>query len=155
MSAIPDTIEEICTSCGGWVSYLNFNYDTGWCNECSGTIDNREKCIHCGNVLQGSDLYRTTCRICRQELWLARHADEIEFLMVVKGYSFTQSRLIVIKISRPICRACKKPIKGAQEGALFHKRNQDNSRCHSVYLKFKSLQKTGLTTEEALAIIRG
>ena len=154
MSAIPNTLEEFCTSCGGWVSYLHFNYETGWCAECSGSIDNRAKCIHCGGVLQGSDRYRTTCRTCRQELWLARHGDEIEFLMVVKGYSFTQARIIVIKAVRPICQACKKPIKGAQEGALFHTRNENKS-CHSVYLKFKQLQKQGLTITEALATIRG
>lgn len=152
MSAIPN-IEEFCSSCGDWVSYLNFNYDTGWCNDCSGQIDHRAKCIHCGIVLQGSDLYRTTCRTCRQELWLAKHADAIELLMVVRGYTFTQARLTITTEARPICQACNKPIKGAKEGALFHKRNENKS-CHSAYLKFKVLTKSGLTISEALAKIR-
>ena len=151
--AIPATLEEFCSSCGSWVSYLNFNYDTGWCVECSGQIDHRAKCIHCGNVLQGSDQYRTTCRTCRQELWLVKHGDAIELLMVVQGMSYAQARVAITEASRPICQACNKPIKGAKTGALFHKRNENKS-CHTVYLKFKSLQKSGLTISEALAKLR-
>ena len=154
MSALPEQLEEFCTSCGLWHSYLAFNYDTGWCNECSGTIDTQPKCIHCGNVLQGSDLHRTTCRTCRQELWLAKHGEDIEFLMIVKGYSFSQARVIVTKLIRPVCVACSKPIKGAQDGALFHKRNENKS-CHSAYIRFVSYRKEGLTTEQSLDRIRG
>ena len=154
MSAVPD-LEEFCTSCGGWVSYLHFNYDTGWCIDCSGSIDHRAKCIHCGNVLIGSDLYRTTCHTCRQELWLEKHGDTIELLMIVRGYSFAQARETVTEQARPICQACNKPIKGAKDGALFHKRNENNTACHAAYLKFKVLTKSGLTITEALAIIRG
>jgi hypothetical protein len=150
VSALPDAIEEYCASCGSWVSFLNFNYDTGWCTECSGQIDDRARCIHCSNVLQGSDQYRTTCRTCRQENWLTEHGDQIELLMIVRGLTFQQARVVIIEISRPICQACKQPIKGAKTGALFHKRNE-NKACHTVYLKFKSLTKSGLTIDQALA----
>jgi hypothetical protein len=73
--------------------------------------------------------------------------------MVVKGYSFTLARITIVENSRPICQACHKPIKGAKDGALFHKRNENKS-CHSVYLKFKALTKQGLTITEALAMLR-
>lgn len=73
--------------------------------------------------------------------------------MVVRGYTLVQSRVTIVEESRPICLACHKPIKGAKDGALFHKRNENKS-CHSVYLKFKLLQKQGLTTTEALAMLR-
>jgi hypothetical protein len=75
-------------------------------------------------------------------------------LMVVRGYTFTQARDAVTELARPICQACRKPIKGAKDGALFHKRNENKS-CHTAYLKFKSLQKQGLTIPEALAMIHG
>jgi hypothetical protein len=74
--------------------------------------------------------------------------------MVVKGYTFAQARAYVVKMVRPVCKACGKPIKGASEGALFHKRNE-NKRCHLAYVKFKQLQRSGLTITEALAIIQG
>lgn len=153
MSTLPQQLEEYCPSCGLWHSYLNFNYDSGWCNECSGSISPQPRCIHCGDVLLGSDVYRTTCRTCRQELWLAKHAEDIEFLMVAKGYTFGQARMTVTKMVRPICVVCRKPIKGAQDGALFHKRNENKS-CHSAYIKFKQLQRSGLTVVEALATLR-
>lgn len=68
--------------------------------------------------------------------------------MVAKGYTLSHARLTIVKMVRPICQACRKPIKGAHEGALFHK---ENKRCHSAYVRFNKLRKQGLTNEQALA----
>lgn len=118
--------------------------------ECSPKESNA--CTHCGNVR--TDLSRTTCGSCRRELWLQRHADEIELLVIVKGYSVYQAQQTVVKIVRPICIACGRVIKGGQEGVLFHGRNQ-SKQCYAAYRKFKQLQNQGLTTDEALAKLRG
>jgi hypothetical protein len=152
VATAPDTLEEYCPSCGDWVNYLVFNHDTGWCNSCSGTQDHQPRCIHCGSVLQ-PEHGRTTCHTCRLERWLTKHADELEFLVVVKGYTIAQARLVIVKMIRPICQCCGKPIKGAKEGALFHQR-AEFKRCRQAYVKYRSLVRQGLTTEEALGTIR-
>ncbi len=146
-AALTSPDEEYCPNCGSWVVYLHFNYTSGWCNDCS---PHEPQCIHCGGVLQST--HRTTCSSCRQELWLARHADEIEFLVVCKGYTVAQAKIQIAKMIRPICQACFKPILGGKDGALFHK---NKPKCHSAYVRYKKLVKQGnLTTLDALAMIR-
>jgi hypothetical protein len=140
-------LEELCTNCGGWVHYLAYNYDVGWCNECAGEAG-QPTCTRCGNTLP--HLHRSTCNACRQELWLLKYADELEFLIVTKGYTVHKAREVITSMVRPICRCCGKPITGAREGALFCK--QDRT-CHRAYNKFKRLQRAGLTIEQALAKI--
>ena len=83
-------------------------------------------------------------------MWLAKHANELDYLIVVKGYSVYQARLVVSKMIRPICQWCRKPISGGKNGAMFHKRDS----CHVAHDRFKKLVKSGLTPSEALAIIR-
>lgn len=73
--------------------------------------------------------------------------------MVTKGYSLSHAKLTIVKMVRPICQHCRKPIKGGREGDLFHK-GQDNKACHAAYSKFKRLQKQGLTLLEALDTLR-
>lgn len=150
--AILDRLEEYCPSCGEWVNYLSFNQDVGWCNKCVGSNETRPQCSRCGDVLPIGH-GRTTCHTCRQELWFIKYEDEVEFLMVAKGYSLWQAKLIVVKMVRPICQACHRPIKGGREGDLFHK-GKNNRKCHSAYAKFARLRKSGLTTAQALATIR-
>lgn len=148
--AVPIPDEEFCTSCGDWFSADEFNYETGWCVECS-PVSVVPTCSRCGTVLK--DLRRTTCHHCRQEHWLEQHADELEFLITVKGYSLTQARVTIIKLVRPICQCCKKPIKGGTPGeSLFCK---SNKACHSMYGKYRRLLSKGLTKDEALAILHG
>lgn len=89
------------------------------------------------------------CHTCRRERWLERHMDELEYLVVAKGYSVHQAQLAITKMVRPICRACDKPIKGGREGALFHKGNE-NKACHAAYARYVRLIKSGLTEREAL-----
>lgn len=137
--------DEYCPNCGDWYIYLNFNYEVGWCNNCAGV----PRCIHCQQPLP--DRHRTTCAVCRLELWLTKYADEIEYLVVVKGYNISQAKAKVVKMVRPLCMHCGRPIKGAKEGALFCKTKPS---CHSAYNKYKRLLKQGLTAEQALAIIR-
>lgn len=149
--SVADALEEFCPECGSWVSYLVFNYDIGWCHTCVGETATGPRCTRCGRDLPPGH-GRTTCTNCRHEQWLSRHIDELEFLVVVKGYSVSQARLTIVDMVRPICQYCRKPIKGAHEGALFHK-NQQNRACHSAYMKFARHRKQGLSVEEALAAI--
>ena len=93
------------------------------------------------------------CHNCRQERWLEKYLDELEYLVVAKGYTVHQARMAIIKMIRPICQACSKPIKGGREGALFHKGNENKS-CHAAYARFTRLRRSGLTVEEALARIK-
>lgn len=142
-------LDEFCSNCGEWVYYLNFNYESGWCTECTQDSVTHPTCVRCGCAL--AHRHRSTCHTCRQELWLERHADELEFLMIVKGYSLVRAREVIAKMVRPICQCCGKPIVGAREGALFCKRNK---QCHAMYLKFVRLRKSGLTASVALATIK-
>jgi hypothetical protein len=79
--------------------------------------------------------------------------DELEYLIVAKGYSVHQARMCIVKMVRPICLACNKPIKGGREGALFHKGNENKS-CHAAYARYVRLRKSGLTEADALDRIR-
>jgi len=144
-------LEEYCPSCGEWVSYLAFNHSTGWCIACSGS-DHQLRCTQCGGVIV-EEHGRTMCHPCRQEQWYIKHADELEYLMVVKGYSLALARTTIIRIRRPICQWCRHPIKGANERALFHK-GKDFKSCRSAAVKYNRLIKQGLTADQALATIK-
>jgi hypothetical protein len=149
VSAIPATLEEFCASCGEWVSYLNFDYGIGWCNECSGVTPAQEpRCTRCGAVLD--DQSRTTCHTCRQEQWLERYADELELLIVAKGHSVSAATAMIVRMSRPICQWCRSPIVGGREGALFHGRSHKNRQCHARYRMFVRLRKQGMSVTDAL-----
>lgn len=141
-------LEEYCPSCGGWVSYLAFNHSIGWCNGCV-RKDSTPRCTTCNKEINPSH-GRTTCHACRLELWYERHADEIEYLVVCKGYSVYQARQLISKMIRPICQWCGIPISGAKEGALFHKRDL----CRKAHHRYKRMIKQGLPSQQALATIR-
>jgi hypothetical protein len=79
--------------------------------------------------------------------------DELEYLIVAKGMSVHQARMTIVKMVRPICHACNKPIKGGREGALFHKSN-DYKSCHAAYGRYVRLRKSGLTERDALDRIK-
>lgn len=93
------------------------------------------------------------CHTCRQEQWYTKHGDELEFLIVAKGYTLSQARLTITKMIRPICQACNRPIKGGKEGALFHQ-SAEHKRCRQAYSRYKNLRRQGLTADVALATIR-
>ena len=155
MALAPTVISELehyCPNCGDWFSFLHFDFEEGWCIECSLDIDHPPQCIHCGSVLTKHDIHRSTCHICRREAWLELHSDELEFLIVVKGYKKADAFKTLIRLLRPICNSCGKPIKGAKSDALFCKVNK---RCRSAYNKYRKITKSGLTPAQALAIIRG
>ena len=152
MVELADALEEYCPSCGEWVSFLAFNHEAGWCIACSGTYDPTPRCTKCGGKIDEAH-GRTMCHACRQEVWLDQHADDLEFLVVTKGYSISVARETIAKLVRPRCLWCGKPIKGAHRGALFHKAKSFKG-CRSASLKFKRLTKQGLTSEQALAMLR-
>jgi hypothetical protein len=87
-------LEEYCPSCGGWVSYLHFDHESGWCKQCVGLNDDQARCTRCGTVLPANH-GRSTCHTCRQERWLERYMDELEYLVVAKGYSVHQARMAI------------------------------------------------------------
>ena len=146
--AFVDDNEQYCPSCGNWVTSDEFNGETGWCIECSPVSP---LCANCGVVLR--DQTRTMCHACRTELWLERHSDDLELLIVTKSYSVTQARIAVTKMVRPICHCCGKPIKGGTPGeSMFCK---SNKKCHSMYGRYRRLLKRGLTIEAALATLKG
>lgn len=147
--ALAPLSDEYCPSCGEWVFPLNFNYVVGWCSSCS-QEDGALRCYQCGVALPETDA-RTLCHTCRQEQWYARHAHELEWLMVVKGYSLNQARQTIVKLVRPICQFCGKPIRGASDGALFHK---DRKPCRRAYGIYNRLIKKGLTPLDSLAIMK-
>jgi len=141
--------EEFCPSCGNWYPLREFDAETGWCVGCS-PVSASPQCYRCGTVLK--DTSRTTCHTCRQELWLERHSDELEFLIVAKGYSLTAARIMVTQMMRPICQCCGKPIKGGTRGeSLFCK---SNKVCHSMYGRYRRLLAKGLTPVLALEQVK-
>lgn len=140
---VADSLDEFCANCGSWVSYLHFNFEVGWCNDCSPISDS---CIRCGTPLK--DRTRSTCETCRWEIWLEKWVDELEFLIVAKGYSVNLARVTILRMSRPICKACGRPIIGGREGALFHGRG--HPACHAKYREFKRLQRSGVAADDAL-----
>jgi len=152
VASVANSLEEYCPSCGGWVSYLAFDHSTGWCLECSGTYDPQPRCSRCGDAIDATH-GRTMCHTCRREVWLITHADDLEYLIVAKGYTVSHASDTIVRMVRPRCQWCGKPIHGAHRGALFHKANGYKG-CRSASLKFKRLVKQGLTIQQALATIR-
>lgn len=149
MSQIAYDAEEYCPSCGSWVEPSEYNSETGFCITCS-PVSLTPECVRCGGAMK--DASRTTCHTCRQELWLERYSDELEYFIVVKGYSLTMARVTVTKMIRPVCQCCGKQIKGGTPGeSLFCKSNR---KCHSMYGKYRRLLSKGLTNEEALATLK-
>jgi len=144
-------VDEFCPSCGEWVLYLRFNHAVGFCDSCYQATDDRPRCRICGNVLKS--VHRTTCHVCRREAWYVLHSDELEYLMVVKGYSLSHAKITIAKMVRPICKWCNKPIAGAHNGALFCRSKKP---CHSAYRRYiRMIKQEGLTSEEAFARLRG
>jgi hypothetical protein len=90
---------------------------------------------------------RSTCRACRREDWLVRYADEIELLVVTKGYTVARARDYLSRSTHPLCYNCGKPIKGGSHKSLFCKLDK---RCHSMYNRYRRLVRSGMTEIQAL-----
>ena len=144
MEASPTTID-YCPSCGEWDKVID-EY-TCWCLDCSPQVRNKIPCNTCGEYILISN-GTTICADCKLEQWLAKYTDDLEFLIVYKGYSFSRARATVARIIRPVCKCCGKSIKGGTPGeTLFCKANP---RCHKMYRKYKKLMKDGMSAEDAL-----
>ena len=93
------------------------------------------------------------CKSCSQEAWYEKHGDELEYLMVTKGYTVAQARAVIQKMVRPICNCCGSVIKWGTPGeTLFCK---SNKRCHSAYNKYRRLIRKGATPSAAMKQLRG
>jgi hypothetical protein len=147
MEALAHNLEEFCPLCGGWVSASTFNYNKGFCVECTTSIS-EPGCTRCGEPVQ----QRTMCKSCTMEVWYERHGDEVEFLVVTKGYSVAQAREIVRKMIRPTCNCCGSVIQWGTPGeTLFCKANK---RCHAMYGKYKRLVRKGMSPSAAMTQLR-
>jgi len=71
------------------------------------------------------------CKSCSQEAWYEKHGDELEYLMVTKGYTVKW---------------------GTPGETLFCK---SNKRCHSAYNKYRRLIRKGATPSAAMKQLRG
>src|SRR5262245_66553620 len=95
--APPGSTIEVCSSCGKFVDRLNSI--TGWCQECSGTIESYAL-----------------------ERYLAANADSLEVL-IGQGYSLWQGiELLKRPHMRPICVVCGQIMTRAHKPAIFARR---------------------------------
>jgi hypothetical protein len=142
--------DEFCPNCGQWVSATTFNFNEGFCLTCSKTLASREsRCTICRRTVS----HRTMCKACSLETWYIRHGDEVEYLVVTKGYTVAQARQTIQKMIRPICNCCGSVIRWGTPGeTLFCK---SNKQCHSARNRYNRLISKGATPSEALAQIRG
>jgi len=144
-ATLPLSQEEFCPRCGDWVSASEFNYNEGFCLACSLV----QGCTRCGGPVH----QRTMCKPCSQEAWYEKHGDEVEYLVVTKGYTVAQARQTIQKMVRPICNCCDSVIRWGTPGeTLFCK---SNKRCHSARNRYNRLISKGATPSEALAQTRG
>lgn len=142
MEAAPSPLADDyhCPNCGGWFSEVEFDHNEGWCRGCAHS--NIPSCRRCGR-----NGHYPICKPCRHEIWYERHADEVELLVVTKGYSVSYARKVIVDMVRPICVSCKKPIKGGTPGeSLFC----SETKCRGLRFKFRRLLKRGFTPEDAI-----
>ena len=90
------------------------------------------------------------CKACREEAWLTKHADDVEYLVVAKGYTVAHARRTVANMVRPICHSCGKVIKNGNSKSYFCKQQVE---CHAAYNKYRRLVRSGLRPDAALAAV--
>lgn len=133
---------DFCPCCGSWAD--DFDEITGWCRECSPQQEPR--CSVCG---EHTRLYGSTvCLACKNENWLTAHSDDLEFLIVYKGYSFSRARLTVTNMIRPVCKCCGEPVKGGKPGVTLFCRTKE--KCKAAYRKYRRLRNAGKAHDDAL-----
>jgi hypothetical protein len=132
--------EEICPSCGNLTVLVE---SSGWCADCT---KHQGICIDCGNEIPPAH-QRILCWDCKEERWLKKYGDVIEYLMLT-GMSFGKARTMVADAIRPLCVVCGGPIKGGTPGeSLFC---SSNLRCKTARNKYRRLQNKGVAPNRAL-----
>lgn len=136
--------DNYCPNCGDWFIDQAFDFNEGWCRGCASSLRAAPTCSRCGRDTDGS---RTMCEPCRKESWLERNADDVELLVVTKGYSVYFAIKTVSIMVRPVCQCCHKPIVGGSPSALFCKVDK---RCRVMYNRYRQLRRKGYTKVEAV-----
>lgn len=147
MSVQPLTEENFCTNCGEWFPDSEYDYEAGWCVRCV-SPPSTSVCSSCGGSIP-QEYRRTICNACVQENWLTRHADEIEYMIVVKGYSYSRARLVLAELIRPICVFCANPIRYGTPGeslACSEHKNHGN--------RLRRMLNQGVAPSEAIKLLR-
>ena len=140
LSACLDYYYDICPNCG---QNKQLSPSTGWCLSCTKQAG---LCIDCGTEIPENH-QRTLCWDCKEERWLKKYGDIIEYLML-SGMSFNKAREMVADAIRPLCVVCQGPIKGGTPGeSLFC---STTLRCKRARNKYRRLLAGGMAPNHAI-----
>lgn len=131
-SALSPISEVLCPNCGNFYSEDDISEITGFCLKCSPTEQEIKFNL---------------------ELYLARNADHIEFL-ITKGKSLWQALdSLANSNNRPICLVCGNAIKRSKRTAVFCRSTPLCRRYSRRYVYLYSEKNPRLTKAEALAVV--
>jgi hypothetical protein len=144
LSACLDYSYDICPNCGSEAELVE---SSGWCDSCTKEFTTANNlCIDCGAEVDPNH-QRKLCWNCKEERWLKKYGDVIEYLML-GGLSFNKAREMVADAVRPVCVVCGGPIKGGTPGeSLFC---STTIRCKQVRNKYRRLINSGVSNDFAL-----
>jgi len=132
--------EDVCPSCGDLSKLVE---SSGWCVACT---KSNGLCIDCGIEVPPQS-QRKLCWSCKEERWLKKYGDVIEFLML-SGMSFNKARVMVADAVRPLCVVCGGPIKGGTPGeSLFC---SITLKCKQARNKYRRLLNGGMAPNRAI-----
>jgi hypothetical protein len=107
-SSVPVTAQEVCSSCGEFVTELD--YKTGWCAGCAGK---------------------------QVRSFLESNADHIEHY-ILQGLTVGQSISRVAMEVRPVCAVCGKPMQRAKRTAVICRRTPQCRKISRRYVYLHS-----------------
>lgn len=136
--------EQLCPSCGEFVDELDDG--SGFCLSCT-YGETRRNCLACSDRFTADQPHRKLCPKCRDERWLARHAEELEIYLSY-GARIEFAKRQVYYENRPVCIACGQPIKGAADGANFCTRTIE---CRRWRRRYRTLRERYSDQKKALA----
>ncbi len=136
------TFEETCPNCG---ELANLTEKYGWCAECS-RIFVVNSPVHGRGKSTAAQLIAARTLVSNEiEIYLERHADEIEAL-IAQGNSFTQALKSLKKSQAPTCLSCAAVVARGPRNMMFCRGCARYSRRYTYLYREK-----GFTKPEALA----
>lgn len=137
---------DYCPSCGKETELVE---SSGWCDACTREYSEAsgvQLCIDCGVEIPASH-QRNLCWDCKEERWLKKYGDIIEYLRLT-GMSYNKAREMVADAIRPLCVICQGPIKGGTPGeSLFC---SATVACRKARNKYRRLVAGGTAPNRAL-----
>jgi hypothetical protein len=137
---------EYCPNCG---NYSKLVESSGFCHACTkehSIANGNNLCTDCGTEIPESH-QRKLCWDCKEERWLKKYGDVIEYLMIT-GMSFNKARGMVADAIRPLCVVCAGPIKGGTPGeSLFC---SATLACKRARNKYRRLVAGGMAPNRAI-----